>query len=204
MSKGSDTFKSTKLFIIGGVLTALYLAYPFYFGRGMELLWYLEDADFNQVGDFFAGYFAPLAFLWLIIGLRLQAKELQAVREEINAVVSTTAETNAIILEDKASDDLAARPAIEVIWRGAGNNEAKWQIENIGADARDFHLTFEHEKAPVHRAVFRRENFVIHIPISEIPTGFVLDFNSARGHAFKEYWDVVETSPSTYEALKVR
>jgi hypothetical protein len=38
----------------------------------------------NEIGDFFAGVFAPLAFLWLIAAVIIQSKELKAQRQELS------------------------------------------------------------------------------------------------------------------------
>ena len=52
----------------------------------------------NELGDFLAGVFAPLAFAWLVLGfylqrieLRLQREELRATRNETAALVAATA-----------------------------------------------------------------------------------------------------------------
>jgi len=37
----------------------------------------------NEVGDFLAGAFSPLAFLWLVVAVIVQSKELAAQREEL-------------------------------------------------------------------------------------------------------------------------
>lgn len=37
----------------------------------------------NEIGDLFAGLFAPLAFIWLAVAVLVQAQELQAQREEL-------------------------------------------------------------------------------------------------------------------------
>lgn len=44
---------------------------------------YLACLQANEVGDFLAGAFAPLAFLWLIATVVIQARELRAQRQEL-------------------------------------------------------------------------------------------------------------------------
>ena len=44
---------------------------------------HLSCATANQIGDFLAGAFAPLAFLWLVATVLVQAQELSAQREEL-------------------------------------------------------------------------------------------------------------------------
>lgn len=39
--------------------------------------------ELNAIGDFLAGVFAPLAFLWLFVATMMQSKELRLQREEL-------------------------------------------------------------------------------------------------------------------------
>jgi hypothetical protein len=43
----------------------------------------LACRSFNELGDFLAGAFAPVAFLWLVAAVLIQAQELRAQREEL-------------------------------------------------------------------------------------------------------------------------
>ena len=42
-----------------------------------------SDFGWNEAGDFFAGAFAPLAFIWLVVAVFLQKSELEAQRETL-------------------------------------------------------------------------------------------------------------------------
>lgn len=53
--------------------------------------------DANELGDFLAGVFSPLAFLWLIVGYFLQARELNLTREELSS------QTKALIAQSEAA-----------------------------------------------------------------------------------------------------
>jgi len=44
----------------------------------------LKLLDLNEAGDFFAGAFAPLAFVWLVVAVFLQKQELGAQREQLS------------------------------------------------------------------------------------------------------------------------
>jgi len=59
---------------IGGLLTLVYLGIVFCFFR--EKVLSLRDRTLNEAGDFSAGLFAPLAFLWLVLSLWMQRAEL--------------------------------------------------------------------------------------------------------------------------------
>ncbi len=44
---------------------------------------YISCRPINEVGDFLAGAFAPLAFVWLMVAVFIQGKELSLTREEM-------------------------------------------------------------------------------------------------------------------------
>lgn len=44
---------------------------------------YSEHLKLSEIGDYLAGAFSPLAFLWLVIGYLMQSKELSMNREEL-------------------------------------------------------------------------------------------------------------------------
>lgn len=103
----------------GGVTTGLYMAVGcwYVFVRWPEIL----SLDPNELGDFLAGAFSPLAFLWLVLGFYQQGKELRLqVREMKNSVeqaerlvavttrqVETEIENNTLA---RRQSELASRP----------------------------------------------------------------------------------------------
>lgn len=102
---------SGKLAKIGIVVTILY-AIIFFWGFG-DLLTDVKSLKLNEVGDFFAGVFGPLAILWLILGffqqgtelrqnndaLKMQAQELKNSVEQQMELVKVAKESNAVTLE---------------------------------------------------------------------------------------------------------
>lgn len=69
--------------LLWGILaTAVYLLglLTFLYSLGI----YPEDGlSWNEIGDFFAGAFAPLAFVWLVVAVILQRAELEAQRKTL-------------------------------------------------------------------------------------------------------------------------
>jgi hypothetical protein len=65
----------------------------------------------NELGDFAAGYLAPLAFLWLVIGYFQQGEELRLQRHELelqcNKLALQRAETRRLA-DEAASQALAS------------------------------------------------------------------------------------------------
>lgn len=59
---------------LGFIVTSIWMV-------GILLLWILGDlkkpTSLNELGDFLAGAFAPIAFLWLVLGYKQQGKQLE-------------------------------------------------------------------------------------------------------------------------------
>lgn len=124
------------------------------------LLLYLKRSDLstlppNAWGDFFAGIFAPLAFLWLVLGylqqgeelklstdaLRLQAEELKHSVEQQRALVEVSrqqVESERATLEyERHLREEAAKPNFLIAaaggsFRGDGHSNYNFIISNTG------------------------------------------------------------------------
>lgn len=90
-----------------GVITSAYLSLflVIIIARSRELF----SLTLNEVGDFSAGIFAPLAFLWLVLGYRQQGQELRessrALRVQSEELMkSVLLQTEANALPDKMND----------------------------------------------------------------------------------------------------
>ena len=66
--------KHAGIFVMGA-LSILYIA-VILFLRGNDALELLRAGNLNELGDFLAGVFTPLAFGWLVYGYLLQSKEM--------------------------------------------------------------------------------------------------------------------------------
>ena len=98
-----------------------------WFGVGLTLLWLLLGSIYvsstigwgtfvglpaAELGNFLEGAFAPLAFLWLVIGYFLQQKELQQNTDALRAQaieIKRSAEQAAIQSEKMAATEIQAR-----------------------------------------------------------------------------------------------
>ena len=93
---------------VGTVLWLVLLAIYIGAGKGWVELWSLS---LNNMGDFLAGAFAPLAFLWVVIAVLLQTAELGLQREELKqsreALELQAAETRALVEQNKLSVEVA-------------------------------------------------------------------------------------------------
>jgi len=86
----------------------------------------------NEVGDFLAGIFSPLAFLWLVLGFLQQGKELQASRsalllqaeelrssvEQQKELVKVSREQHMLEMEGRQAEqrryELAMQPVLDI------------------------------------------------------------------------------------------
>lgn len=83
-------------FTIGLVLTVLYVlsvCYEIFIAGASGTV--IESNGLNSLGDFLAGMFAPLAFLWLVVTVFLQKQELALTRREM-------VETREVMIEQAA------------------------------------------------------------------------------------------------------
>lgn len=120
----------------------------------------------NEWGDFFAGAFAPLAFLWLVLGylqqgdelrlstdaLRLQAEELKNSVEQQRALVEVSrlqveSEREALSFERRLREELS-QAKFTVLggggsFRGDGHSTYNISISNTGHDATGFSAKFQ-------------------------------------------------------------
>lgn len=147
----------------------------FLFGIGVTVVWLVfvvimfatqeRPTTLNAWGDFFAGFFAPLAFLWLVLGylqqgeelrhsteaLRLQAEELRNSVEQQSQLVAVSREQ--VQQELRALDEErerrrdAARPKFvpqhSSSEKSGGNIDYKMKVVNVGNTAAKVRMKFE-------------------------------------------------------------
>lgn len=124
---------------------------------GAFIFWGKHPVEINGWGDFFAGFFAPIAFLWLVLGYMQQGEELRAQARELeNSVRQQTAlveisraqleqETEALRAERRAAT-LAAQPRFVLKTEGAtavddkGRMTVRYILINRGAPVSSVHM----------------------------------------------------------------
>lgn len=153
----------SRLFVAGMLFT---LAWLTLMGTLVILRWpETGSLKLNELGDFFAGFFAPIAFLWLVLGflqqgkelqlstkaLELQAEELHRSVEQQRQLVEVTrlqveSEMEALSLERKSRQE-AARPRFVVGGVGAQfsgtSSTYRASIKNVGNTATDLEVTLQ-------------------------------------------------------------
>ncbi|MFA2969793.1 hypothetical protein KWE21_04135 [Acinetobacter pittii] len=87
---------------------------------GMIILYCLLDVKGmrtlkpNEWGDFLAGFFAPLVFMWLIYGYHQQGKELSLQLEEVKNSVEQQTKMATLQQQDMEAKYFAAKPYLEI------------------------------------------------------------------------------------------
>lgn len=91
--------KNKRLMTIASVLSLLWIVFVIllFTHNCPDYPKYDLPDDANELGDFLAGVFSPLAFLWLIVGYFLQARELNLTRKELSS------QTKALIAQSEAA-----------------------------------------------------------------------------------------------------
>lgn len=120
------------------------------------LLWY---GDLNELGDFLAGVFTPVAFGWLIYGYILQYKEFRLQREELEQTRETLGEQVAVLKEQAEADRQRSMPMLILekdnsVIRGEDGVEDEWGstnphsfiLRNMGGPARNLEITIGTDK----------------------------------------------------------
>ena len=155
---------SRALSLIGVAVTLLYLlGLTFLFQGRLPQILALPP---NNIGDFLAGVFGPLAILWLILGffqqgielrqntqaLELQAEELRNSVEQQKQLVDVSRKQVEAELEvihfEREQQKIAMRPSF--IFHGVGGSfngatgaTYSSRIKNLGNNATDVHFSYE-------------------------------------------------------------
>jgi hypothetical protein len=125
--------------VFAGITTFVYLA-------GVGVLVYAKmdtvgDMKLNEIGDFLAGVFGPIAFFWLVLGylqqgreLRLSSEALQLQARELNASVIQQAALVEAQNVAQQSQERLLEPLLEVLFRDNSqfvDNGAKRELDTF-------------------------------------------------------------------------
>ncbi|KTB90228.1 hypothetical protein AO073_27160 [Pseudomonas syringae ICMP 11293] len=123
-----------KLVFWGAFLTVAYLALM---GWWLSVNWAaFLCLKLNELGDFLAGTFGPVAFLWLVLGFIQQGRELRLQSEELMNSVQQQTEMNRLQAAGLANHDRLLQPIFEIKYienyHWQGDFFERFQIENSG------------------------------------------------------------------------
>lgn len=149
-----------KRLLFGLIITIVWLLFTAYMLSSQK-----QPTELNAWGDFFAGFFAPLAFLWLVLGylqqgeelrqstkaLELQAEELRNSVEQQSRLVAVSREQMQQELraleEERERRRDAARPKLvpqhSTTVKSGDITEYKIKVVNVGNTATKLRMRFE-------------------------------------------------------------
>ena len=150
--------KSIDLRIIFG-LTIFYIVVILFF-RGNDALELLKAGNLNELGDFLAGFFTPLAFGWLVYGYLQQSKELRLQREELSLTRNQLGKQTELLQEQVKADlrDTIPHLTLRIV---SLDNWWDWIIENKGGNAKNIELWYLDEEQMLEKmnSLARNESF---------------------------------------------
>ncbi len=183
--------KHTGVLVISG-LSILYITVIFLF-RGDDVWNLLQAGDLNELGDFLAGFFTPLAFGWLVYGYLLQSKELRLQRKELALTRDQLGKQTELLQEQATVDyqDSIPRLTIRVVNQGDWWN---WIVENKGGNAKNVELlNFDSKQIIDKRNSLPRDDcFRFTLGESGPSRCYEARFSSERSERFRQCWEIGE------------
>ena len=182
--------KSANFWIIVG-LSISYIVTILFF-RGNDALELLRTGNLNELGDFLAGFFTPLAFGWLVYGYFLQSKELRLQRKELSLTRDQLGKQTKLLQEQVAADlrDTMPHLALRIV---SLDNWWDWIIENKGGNAKNIELLWyldEEQMLEKMNSLARNESFQFTAP--RIGSAYLYEarFSSERSERFRQCWEI--------------
>jgi len=183
--------KSVDFCVIVG-LSISYIAIILFF-RGNEALEFLRTGKLNELGDFLAGFFTPLAFGWLIYGYLLQSKELRLQREELS-LTRDQLNKQTELLQEQVTADL--RDTIPHLTLRIASPEDWWEwiIENKGGNAKNIELWDRNEEQMLKKVNSLARNEFFQFTATRISSAHLYEarFSSERPERFHQFWEIGE------------
>ena len=182
--------KNTGILVMGS-LSIFYIATILVF-RGNDAWELLSVGNLNELGDFLAGSFTPLAFGWLVYGYLLQSRELRLQREELALTREQLGKQTELIQEQVTADYHDSIPhltlridSIESWW--------DWIFENRGGEANNVELwnLDLNQKVDERNSLAGNESFVFTVKKTD-PAQYEARFSSGRSERFRQCWEIGE------------
>ena len=160
------------------------------FLRGNDAWELLRTGDLNELGDFLAGVFTPLAFGWLVYGYLLQSKELRLQREELTLTRKQLGKQTELLQEQVAADHQDSIPRLTLGIASPGN-DWDWIVDNKGGNAKNIELLNLNKKQTVdeRNSLASGESFRFTVPTTS-SLSYEARFSSDRSERFRQCWEI--------------
>lgn len=131
-----------KLAWVGTIFTAIYLfAFTAFIFRRLPQL---QTMELNEVGDFLAGAFGPIAFFWLILGFMQQGAELRvsadALRMQADELRASVQQQTALVAAQQLSlenHERSLEPLLQLKYTGGHEDDGDYYqgflLTNLGS-----------------------------------------------------------------------
>lgn len=176
-------------------VSLFYIAIIFFL-RGSDAWRLLTTGELNELGDFLAGFFTPLAFGWLIYGYLLQSRELSLQRKELEFTREQLGQQTELLREQVTAGYQDSMPHLTI--RIMEPNEwwnGRWRCraENKGGPAKDIKLLNLNESSKVEMApnsLARDQSFDFIVFEISGPVRYEARFRSDRSERFHQTWEI--------------
>ena len=151
----------------------------------------LRAGNLNELGDFLAGVFTPLAFGWLVYGYLLQSKELRLQREELTLTRKQLGKQTELLQEQVAVDYQDSIPRL-TLRLAVLENWWDWIVENNGGNAKNIELLNLNKKQTVdeRNSLARGESFRFTVSTISYALSYEVRFSSDRSEMFRQCWEI--------------
>ena len=182
--------KDAGIAILGG-LSILYIAAILIF-RGADALELLRAGNLNELGDFLAGFFTPLAFGWLVYGYLLQSRELRLQREELALTREQLGKQTELIQEQVTADYRDSIPHL-IVRIASVEDWWDWIVENKGGEAKNVELwnLDLKQKVDERNSLASNESILVTVP-NTYRAQYEARFSSDRSERFRQCWEIGE------------
>ena len=183
--------KHTGILVMGS-LSILYIA-PILFLRRNDAWELLRAGNLNELGDFLAGFFTPLAFGWLVYGYFLQSKELRLQREELALTRDQLGKQTELLQEQVTADHQDSIPRL-TLRIASPEDWWDWIVENKGGNAKNMELLTLSGKQMVAKrnSLARGEFFRFTVSTISFTHSYEARFSSERSERFRQCWEIGE------------
>ena len=171
-------------------LSILYIAAILFF-RGNDAWQLLRAGNLNELGDFLAGFFTPLAFGWLVYGYLLQSKELRLQREELALTRDQLGKQTKLLQEQVTADHQDSIPRL-TLRIASPKDWWDWIVENKGGHAKSIELLDRNENRRVAKknSLARDEFFRFTVTTISSVHSYEVLFSSDRSERFRQCWEI--------------
>ena len=192
---------------VGVVLTLFYLLVILLLrgGDACALAW---EGNLNELGDFLAGVFTPLAFLWLVLGYFMQHTELRLQRQELEETRNKLGEQVELLRKQREDEHQRSLPRLKLEGDSVSHGKQAWKIQNNGALARELKVLLDNSEQSLPNTILAADEkmIVFSIPYGEPACSFRCEarFTSVRQERLHQIWEITRTGgrDPTFEPVK--